>query len=118
MSAQIAIISWFFAIVLGFFYFATRRERLVKNEIVDMWIKRGFLAFSIWLLTGMGGVVLQMASAASLSILAHEIILYVKILGWTGWAVVIYILFRTLIDTFAMYKISKDVERGLYPLGR
>jgi len=106
MSAQLAIIIWFVLVTGVTFYFSQQEREFMKNVFADLLVKRTLFMVSVYMMALTGGVVLQIAAAASLTAVNREITTFILILTWTGYGIMVYTSVRTLFDVF---KLNQDI---------
>ena len=109
-DAGFAITLFVLTVTFGLFYFGVRKEEIVKNQFLNVVIKRSLITVGIYLMMLNSAMVATIARDAGLT-LTSEMLQYTWLFGTAGSIAMVYVMVKTLFDVLAMYKMKKYNDR-------
>ena len=110
MSQAISITLFMLLVTGTLFYLGVSARAFSKVEITNFILKKMCLINAIFLMTLNSAIIATIADSAGYGI-NNEIFTYTYLLSWSGYALMIYLMFTTLIKALKMWKLEKRRRR-------
>jgi len=109
-TAGIAVVI-FVLFIVSFLLFIGFKSNITTNILVDLIIKRSCFVLAIYMMILNATIVATIAGAANLDV-TREMFMYVSVFGYLGYASMVYLIFKTLIDYLKIWNGLKREDRG------
>ena len=109
-SGSIALLMFLVFITGGLFGLSFIVGNFTKNQYSDLILKRSCWLISIYLLMFDSAIMAQVVDRAGLA-LTQEMFRFMWFFGTAGYLFMGYLVFKTLLDTIALWKISGEEKR-------